>query len=170
MYVDAPQQVSAQALDTMKRELRSMLNSTNLGFDFITPDQAKPPAYFQSLVSVKMTGVCSVDHADIEKTRGPLAFAHSSDGRILPFVEVQCDRVRRHVRDAFWGPDAERSEYLYGRALARVLAHELYHVLTGRKEHTPVGFTRKALSGGQLIADDFPVPEATVDLISNCTR
>ncbi|HUP90599.1 MAG TPA: hypothetical protein VM100_14720 [Longimicrobiales bacterium] len=102
-----------------------------------------------------------------DTSAGALAFAHSSDGRILPFIEVKCDRVRNHARAAFWGPDASRSEYLYGRALARVVAHELYHVLTGRKEHTPAGLTRKSLSGMELICDSCDSMDLTSQMISS---
>jgi hypothetical protein len=167
LYVDVPQEASTNSVEIMKRELQELLNSTTLRFDFIDPESAKAPAYFQTLVSVRLTGTCNVELRAIDPSHGPLAFAHSSDGRILPFVEVKCDRVRNHVRAAFWGPDTDRSEYLYGRALARVLAHELYHVLTGRKEHTSMGLTRKSLSGNELICDECELSDFTAEMISN---
>ena len=171
LYVDAPEDQSPDSLAIMKQELRELLNSDATSFDFITPEQAKPPAYFQSLVSVRLLGSCKVDNRNVtEITRGPLAFAHASDGRILPFIEVECDRIRRHVRSALWGPDFDRSPFLYGRALARVLAHELYHVLTGRKQHTTTGLTRKALSGFELISDEFQSEEESLSLISSGFR
>ncbi|HYP07108.1 MAG TPA: hypothetical protein VER03_12825 [Bryobacteraceae bacterium] len=151
----------------MKQELRAMLNTDTVVYDFIVPQQAKPPAYFQTLISVRMTGACDVRSRTPSPASGPLAFAHSADGKIIPFIEVQCDRVRGHVRPAFWGPDMDRSEYLYGRALARVLAHELYHVLTGRKAHTTLGITRKSLTGSQLISDHVEFESATLHSTSN---
>jgi hypothetical protein len=156
LYVDAPQYASVESLNAMKRELFEMMNTPTVDFQFVTPEQAKPPAYFSTLVSVRLAGACNIEtRTAAEMTKGALAFAHSSDGRILPFIEIECDRVRRHARSAFWGPDNDRTAYLYGRALARVLAHELYHVLTGRKQHTATGLTSKSLTGLQLISDAY---------------
>lgn len=169
IYVDDTERLSPASMEVLKTELRSMLDTEQVRFNFINPDQAKPPAYFQSLVSVRLTGICNIEGNAIPD-KGPLAFAHSSDGRILPFVEVQCDRIRRHVRSAFWGPDCERAVFLYGRALARVVAHELYHVLTGRKEHTSNGLTRPALTGEELISDEYQLEHTAVSLMADAVR
>jgi hypothetical protein len=159
LYVETPHRLSGESLNAMKLELREMLTTPALAFQFISPENALPPAFFESLISVRLVGACNVNESTSVPAAGALAFAHSSDGRILPFVEVECDRVRSHVRGAFWGPDCKRSHYLYGRALARVLAHELYHVMTGRKQHTSTGLMRKALTGSQLISDEFELDD-----------
>lgn len=40
----------------------------------------------------------------------------------------------------------------FARAFARVLAHELYHVLEGTHHHTQGGLTKARLSGEELVA------------------
>jgi len=81
-------------------------------------------------------GDCRLDARQIRRTdSGPLAFAHASEGHILPFMEVLCDRVRATIRPVLWGDQFRRTDELFGRALARVMAHELYHIL-GRRAGT----------------------------------
>ena len=155
MQFDNARYRSVESYRALEQELRAMLSRPDVDFEFITLEDVKPPAQFQALVSVRMTGTCAVDNRTGLYSPGPLAFAHSSDGHILPFIEVDCDRVRRHVRGALWGPEMDRAAYLYGRALARVLAHELYHVLSGRAHHTETGLTAPTVSGRQLISNSF---------------
>ena len=82
---------------------------------------------------------------------GPLAFTHSSDGHILPFSEVECDRVRASIHSATGRRPL--SDLVMGRALARVLAHELYHVLARTSAHAHVGLTKPSLSGLELTSE-----------------
>ena len=61
--------------------------------------------------------------------RGYYAFTHVSDGNVLPFSEVECDKIASSIR-----PEMSKSQWhdrdsVLGRAMGRVLAHELYHML-----------------------------------------
>jgi hypothetical protein len=81
-----------------------------------------------------------------------MAFTHTSDGEVLPFSEVLCDRVGVAAQSAMEGGEFSRRDELLGRALARVLAHEIYHIKGKCNEHGRSGVARKALSGRELIA------------------
>ena len=76
------------------------------------------------------------------------------DGRILPYVDIFCDAVRMVLAYELdiMAPDAR--EVAYGRALARVLAHELYHVLANDLGHGP-GVSNRYFSSGTLVASSF---------------
>ena len=95
--------------------------------------------------------------------RGPLGFTHSSDGSVLSFSEIECDKVRSCLRTAMWGGDYGHSDELFGRALARVLSHELYHMLTGSHSHAASGVSRRSLSGSELISDRLRLTQAELD-------
>jgi hypothetical protein len=66
---------------------------------------------------------------------GPMTFTHSRDGNVQPFIEVSCSKVAASVTSASEGEDFPRADLLFGRALGRVLAHELVQVLTGSEVH-----------------------------------
>jgi len=86
---------------------------------------------------------------------GPLGWTYVSDGEILPFIDVNCDGIRLFVQhDLIAVPAAEREE-AFGRAVARVIAHELYHVLANTKAHRGSGIAKAAYSVGDLLSQTF---------------
>ena len=145
---------SAASLDEMQHELEGLFKKTGYRFEWKRVDQVGASESFDDLVVVKMKGRCAMDPEPlIYDERGPLAFTHSADGQVLPFSEVECDKVRRSVERALVGGDHSRSEQVYGRALGRVLAHELYHIFARTCHHGQEGVAKTALSGKALISD-----------------
>jgi hypothetical protein len=49
--------------------------------------------------------------------------------------------------------------------MARVLAHELYHVLAGTESHSRRGLTQRALSGAELAADQLELDPNELNLM-----
>ena len=77
-----------------------------------------------------------------------------SHDRVIPFAEVSCDRIATAVAGALWAGERRKADMLLGRALGRVLAHELYHILGKTHEHNADGSVAKeALSAKQLISN-----------------
>jgi hypothetical protein len=66
---------------------------------------------------------------------------------------VECDRVRGTLGEAHIAGTAEERDVLYGRALGRVLAHELFHILSGSKAHSKQGVMQKYLSAAKLVGE-----------------
>jgi len=54
---------------------------------------------------------------------------------------------------------------LLGRALGRVLAHEVVHILSKSGAHGRVGVAKTALSGSQLIAPELRLGAADLERI-----
>jgi len=155
---------SQKSLAAMQRELDSVMRDTLIGIDWRERGQVAASDWFPNLVVVKFKGKCRMEPiSDFSCESGPLAFTYSTDGALLPFSEVACDRVRSSLRTAMWGGDYGRSDMLFGRALARVLAHELYHILADTKSHADKGIAQPALSGSRLIADELEFGEAELD-------
>jgi len=147
---------SEKSFVEMNQELSTILKDSGIQVDWRDRDQVSSSESFSNLVVVKFRGVCRMDSTtDRDTEPGPLAFTHSSDGAILPFSEVECDRVRSALRHAMTGRDYARGDVVLGRALARVLAHELYHVLAGTSSHVATGVAQKALSGSDLVGDQL---------------
>jgi hypothetical protein len=53
------------------------------------------------------------------------------------------------------GGDFANADVLLGRALGRVLAHEVVHILSKSGTHGHAGVAKTALSGSQLIAPEL---------------
>jgi len=59
------------------------------------------------------------------------------------------------VRSAMRGGDFAQADLLLGRALGRMLAHEVMHMLSQSGAHGAAGVAKTALSGSQLIAPEL---------------
>jgi hypothetical protein len=91
-----------------------------------------------------------------------MAFTYSAGGELQPFSDVACDQVTTVLRSAIASSDYSRANFLLGRALGRVLAHELVHMLSVNGAHGREGIARESLSGSQLLAPELRL--ATDDL------
>jgi hypothetical protein len=151
---------SEQSITYMQREAEVILQPAGLSLDWKMAQEAARSNY-SDLVVVRFKGTCKVEPIPfVYDELGPLAFTFSADGTVQPFGEVACDKVAASVRSAMWGSDVRNPELLLGRALGRVLVHELVHMLTRSGEHARDGVERSALSGQQLIATSLPLSVA----------
>ncbi|MBL8174279.1 MAG: hypothetical protein JNK48_06405, partial [Bryobacterales bacterium] len=92
---------------------------------------------------------------------GPLASTQVEGGRILPYTEVFCDRLEQ-VLAAGWGSaPLYRRHVLTGRAMARVLAHEIYHFLAQEKGHAGSGVAKNCFHHRDLLGEEFAFDEHT---------
>ena len=148
---------SPVALREMQREASQIIGPSGLRLDWRQREDIKE-AVFHDLVVLTFRGACEFSPAPpLYDELGPLAFTRTSDGAIQPFGEVNCDHVVNSVRDAMLGSDYAKGEMLVGRALGRVVAHELVHMLTKSGIHAHDGVQRSALSGKQLISESLPL-------------
>ena len=146
---------SEQTVAAMKREFEGIVKDATITVDWRTRKEAEREA-LANLVVVRFKGKCILDPVPyLYDERGPLAFTYSTSGVVQPFGEVACDKVATVVRSAMFGGDFGKADQLFGRALGRVLAHEVVHMLTGSGEHGPTGVERHSLSGDQLIGPEL---------------
>src|SRR5664279_5441525 len=157
---------SEPSVTEMKREFAGIMKDTALRFDFRRRDQAAQEA-LSDLVLVRFTGKCVLEPVGyLYDERGPMAFTYSTDGIVQPFSEVACDKVTSAVRSAMAGGDFAKADILLGRALGRVLAHEVVHILSKSARHGTAGVTRTSLSGSQLIAPELHLEPDDLERIS----
>ncbi|HTQ53496.1 MAG TPA: hypothetical protein VMI94_03485 [Bryobacteraceae bacterium] len=152
IYIDFARPPSASAVRLMKGELHSIMAPLGMKFDWRQLSTADGHSAVLELLVVRFRGACQVDILPPRSNPGPLGWTHVSNGKILPFTDVDCDRIREllalHLAMA---PRQERPGLL-GRAMARVLAHELYHFLTNSTQHTSCGIAKRSYNAGDLSA------------------
>lgn len=152
VVMDFEDQQSSVSIEEMKRETQSILKDSGLQLDWRMRSDAGNNS-FANLVFVRFKGRCRFEPVPyLFDERGPLAFTYSTDGKIQPFAEVSCDKVTAAMRPAMHSDQYAKGNLLMGRALGRVLAHELMHVLTRSGKHGSAGDGKAALSGQQLIS------------------
>ena len=158
----------AETLASMKAEILKDMQATGYSVDFKLREEITPEASFEDLIVVRLKGRCQMDNSPaLLDERGPsaLAYTHSSQGEILPFSEVLCDRLRGSIRAAMWGDDFKRGNFLLGRAIGRVLSHEFFHILGNTSGHGKDGLAKRTLSPNQLIAEQLRFEKADSNLL-----
>jgi hypothetical protein len=141
---------SAFVINQMQRELHRIAKPSGQRFEWVQDGGALPGRR----VSIRLLGSCTGD-LRVNATRGPMGWTKIVDGRILPYVEIDCNRVRATIL-----PDVERMETVFreaalGRALARVLAHELRHAMARTLTHEDHGLAQASLSARDLLFGSY---------------
>jgi hypothetical protein len=158
---------SEQTVAEMKREFAGIIKDAPITVEWRTRAEAQREA-LANLMVVRFKGKCVLDPVPyLYDERGPMAFAYSTDGVVQPFSEVACDKVITAVRSAMFGGDFGKADLLLGRALGRVLAHELVHMMSGSGDHGHDGVARKSLSGNQLIAPELRLAPEDLERLIN---
>ena len=78
----------------------------------------------------------------------------------MPFVKVNCTALQWFLTSALGSKS--NPQFFYGRALGRLVAHELYHVAGHTIDHTRIGVTKAAVSVGDLISEQFTFGKAAL--------
>jgi hypothetical protein len=154
---------SEASVVALRHELSNLLEPAGLDVDVMLQSELPPYPEFSELVVFEMKGSCSMKDrpfatGGLPDERGPLAMAYSSDGEILHFGEVECDRVRECLQRVTGRGSPEKHQAAYGVALGIVMAHELYHMIVGAKAHTKTGLTKRSLSARELLYGELSIP------------
>ena len=155
---------STSSVDAMEREVASIVRQSGITVDWRMRSDVQSSDSFDSLVVVRFRGACSMDPPPpLGDERGYYAFTYVSDGAVLPFSEVECGKISNSIRPAMSQRQWRERDKSLGRALGRVLAHELFHMLAKTQHHAGEGVTRSALSPAQLIADRLSMAPADLE-------
>jgi len=161
VFLDFDRQPSDTSVSRMKEEVAAILRPSGLSLDWRMLKDSVPNESFPDLVVVKFRGSCQVRNPAMDSELGPsvqgaaLATTVVSDGRILPYSDVKCDEIRRFLGSSLTGAGRQAQESVYGKALGRVLAHELYHIFAGTEVHARDGVARSFHTLRDLTASEF---------------
>jgi hypothetical protein len=161
ILVDFEKPHSPVSLVAMRRELEALLQPVGLKVDLLLRTDLVPAQEFADLVIFKMKGSCVMEPLPIgalSDERGPLAMAYSSDGEVLHFGEVECDRIRQSLSRVIGASTSNHRQVLLGRAMGLVIGHELYHMMANSTEHTKQGVTKESLTARELLEGDLNLP------------
>jgi hypothetical protein len=156
LYTQFQQPPSKLSVQTMKAELGRIMTPLRLHLQWRPLEQATGQGSSAEVVVVHFAGHCQGTELEVDDTRdGPLGWTPVSHGEVLPFSHVDCDRIRGVLSDPLAAAGPGEREHLLGRAMARVLAHEMYHVLTNSTQHATRGVAKAAYSSTELISEGF---------------
>lgn len=156
---------SETAFRAMTDEIGTLMGQVFLRPEWRDRSEITSSDTFGKIILVDFRGVCRSAPVGSAKEDERLGWAEVVDGRVLPFVGIECSRVQAILQSNPWGNWTQITDVALGRAVARVLAHELYHVLTGTTLHSRSGIGQPELSQRDLSSTDFTFTAAEVDRI-----
>jgi hypothetical protein len=162
VLVDFEKPYSTASIDALRGELQTLFSPSGLKIDLRLKSELPPGSEFNQLVVFKMKGACSMlpmPVGALSDERGPLAMTYSSDGELLHFGEVECDRVRQSLQRVLGKGYPEKRQAALGMALGVVMAHEMYHMMANAKGHTGQGITKHSLSAEEMLAGELSIPD-----------
>ena len=150
------------AVESMEQETARVFSGAGVTLAWRPGNQLNIMPASAPTVSVQFHGACRLEPNAISVAiDGPMGWVESQEGDIRPFIEADCDRIAAMVwqdRGTLPLPLVVRA---YGRALGRVLAHELYHYVTQSAVHNQSDLVRHAMTSRDLMLPEvqFTVTE-----------
>jgi len=152
-FQEEPPQAVAEALHD---ELESIMAPMGLRFEWHSLTGVRGNEVAVELAVLTFKGRCDVSSLlPHNSTPGALGWTHVSDGIILPFSDVDCDRIRSFVQKELLAVHTDDRAAVFGRALGRVVAHELYHIFANTAKHGSCGVGKAAYTVQELLSEDF---------------
>jgi len=119
------------------------------------------------LVVIELRGVCQAPEpaAPFEPLNAGVSLASTAvaDGKVLPYSQLECENLARLLAPSLSKESAGKRDHLYGRAMGRLVAHELFHVLIGTQDHDAGGIAKRAFSAKDMLADHFQFELSALD-------
>jgi hypothetical protein len=163
VLVDFEKPHSDVSMIALREELRQLLQPAGIAIDVMLKSEMPVSPQFAELVVFHMKGSCTINVAPVDLSNASddrrwLGMTYTSDGQILHFGAVQCDRIRRCLQQVTVGRSLEQRQVEYGNALGLVVAHEICHMVIGAKTHTKDGLTKESLSARDLLDGELSIP------------
>jgi hypothetical protein len=152
-------------LEEMKREAGVLMETAGYSLEWRSIQHEAAEPVEAPIVVVAMHGVCQPpQRADVPRplmAPSSLASTAISDGEVLPFATVECETLSRMVAPALMKQETKQ-DFLYGRAMGRLVAHELYHILTKTRDHDDGGIGKSHFSAKDILRDRFDFDAVTL--------
>lgn len=162
MNFDAPP--SAKSLEAMKREVESLITPAGIRINWRDLQEADRGESFNDLFVLRFTGRCESPVPVLFSELGPygeatmLGEARTVNQEIQPFGQVACDSLRSLLTPAV--RTSKDKEQIMGRAMGRVVAHELFHMMTKTSKHSSNGVFQASHKTPDLLKDSFAFAES----------
>lgn len=142
IFLQAPEGTSEEILVVARTEVQRLIERP--GTELAWREEISGHETFNRVLVVRLRGACSTELQTNSMVPSTLGSTHVSDGRVQPFIEVSCDQVTAALSRQWKWPGGRIPRDVYGRALARVAAHEIYHALTESADHDEDGLMKSA--------------------------
>jgi hypothetical protein len=165
LYTQFHQKVPPKVVEALHEELGAIMAPAGMRFEWRSLAGPRTEVSVE-LAVVTFKGRCDTGNLlSVRTVPGALGWTHVSDGTILPFSDVDCDRIRDFVQRDLLNVQPKERDATFGRALARVLAHELYHIFANTPKHSSCGVGKAFYTVQELLARHFRFEESESEML-----
>ena len=168
VLLDFAESRSSVSLVNLQKIFNTVFADSSIQIDLRLKSVVQSEPQVGELLIFKMKGQCvseALPIGAVSDEGGALAMAYKTDGTILPFGEVQCDRLRASLQRMYGKGQLPAHRADFDLAVAHVMAHEIYHMLASSAAHTRTGVTKERLSPKELVSSDLPFPAVANDAL-----
>jgi hypothetical protein len=163
VFFDFAAEPAGNTIAAMQREVGSIMAPSGLIFSWreLNSTSGSQENNFVDLIVVHFKGLCNAQYLPISElgpavdTDSVLASTQVSHGQVLHFTDVNCTEVRNYLAAETARVKKEKRDEVYGRALGRIVAHEMYHIFASTEKHSTDGVARAYFSRRNLIQPVF---------------
>jgi hypothetical protein len=150
VYLQAPASTSAEVLESLRLEVERVVSRP--GIQVHWRNQTDGNEAFHRVLVVRLRGSCTTELPAVLRRPAALGSTHVNNGRVQPFIDISCDQVTSALSRNWDWPTPRIPGDLYGRALARVVSHEIVHALTESVDHDECGLMKPFFDRHDLLA------------------
>lgn len=165
LYIHFQYAPEAGVFEAIQNEVNIIMAPMGQGLEWRSLEENSGSEVSSQLAVIKFAGHCSTEGRSLEPPKSALGWTHISDGVVLPFTDIDCDGIRTFLQAALMGINARERAEAYGRAVGRVLAHELYHIFANTTHHGSNGVAKGIYSVRDLMTNDFHFEERESDAL-----
>ena len=167
VYLKTDPAQPAQPIKEMTHEADALMATAGYAISWRALGGSARDASAASLAVIELRGVCQAPQpaAPVESLTAGTSLASTAvaDGKVLPYSQLECENLTRLLAAALAKEAADKRDYLYGRAMGRLVAHELFHVLVGTRDHEGSGIAKRSFSANDVLAEHFEFELTALD-------
>jgi hypothetical protein len=157
-------------LEAIQDELAEIMTPSGVELEWRSVTASSGTEASAELAVITFRGGCeATDLTRSAAMPGALGWTHISDGAILPFSEIDCDGIRHFLQLELLHLRQQERDAVFGRAVGRVLAHELYHIFANTRAHGSEGVAKRSYTVRELISPAFHFEEHESDALREGT-
>lgn len=166
LYTDFQQPPPRAVLDSLQDEVAKIMEPMGLGFKWSSMSENRGNELSVKVAVIHFSGACDTILSAIQPAHSSaLGWSYMEDGVVLPFSTIDCDGIRAFLRSDLMGRPKDELEVVFGRAIGRVVAHELYHVFVNTTRHSSHGIAKSYYSPQELLSKHFEFEQKESDAL-----
>jgi hypothetical protein len=157
------EEASNAVLSAMQGEVDHIFERAQAAVDVLVLKGALEVRHADRIIHIDVKGTCASTAASRRRrSQSTLAAMFGVNRELQPIGNIDCRALSAYVGIV--------TPAVFGRALGRVLAHEVYHYLTQRREHSNSGLFAASLSDISLTSSELHFTNDDLETLNGTLR